>query len=175
MLLHILIPNYFSYLKSRGFAIVHSTEAAMVLCPHIWKGKQDTWSHCNYTGDWTLHAICLPFSLPFSTTSEISKIFMGSGIFWLEAIVFSKPGSKLVRATYSGYACLRTARSVCVSMWVCGCMCACMCVCMDLEFKSLGVANVHSWNSFDVLSQLCGNLITRALETASRSRYMHLW
>lgn len=123
---------YFSYLKSRGFSIVHSTEAAMVLCPHIWKGKQDTWSYSNYTGDWKLHAICLPFSLSFSTTSEISKIFMGSGIFWLEAIVFSKPGSKLVRATYSGYACLRTARSVCVCVHVecvCGCMCACMCVC----------------------------------------------
>jgi len=44
-------------------------------------------------------------------------------------------------------------------------MCVCvMCVCTDLEFKSLGVANMHSWNRFDVLSQLCGNLVTRALE-----------
>ena len=70
---------------------------------------------------------------------------------------------------------------VCVCVYVCSacvhvcrdvtCVCV-MCVCTDLEFKSLGVANVHSWNSFDVLSQLCGNLITRALETASRSRYI---
>lgn len=42
----------------------------------------------------------LPLVSSFSTTSDISKSFRGRGIFLLAAMVFSRPGNKVVRATW---------------------------------------------------------------------------
>lgn len=41
-----------------------------------------------------------PLLLSFRTTSDISNSFRGRGIFLLAAIVFSRPGSSVVRATW---------------------------------------------------------------------------
>lgn len=42
----------------------------------------------------------LPLVSSFSTTSDISNSLRGSGIFLLAAMVFNRPGSKVVRATW---------------------------------------------------------------------------
>lgn len=44
----------------------------------------------------------LPLVSSFSTTSDISNSLRGSGIFLLAAMVFNRPGSKVVRATWWG-------------------------------------------------------------------------
>lgn len=45
--------------------------------------------------------IPLPASGSFKTTSDISNIFSGSGIFLLAAMVFKMPGSNVVRQTWN--------------------------------------------------------------------------
>ena len=46
--------------------------------------------------------------ITFRTTSEISKSFIGSGIFRFACTVFSSPGSRAVRATYNVHKLLPT-------------------------------------------------------------------
>ena len=44
---------------------------------------------------------------------------------------------------------------------------------VHLEFKCLGVADVYSWYTLDVLPQSCSNIITRALKITTK--YIDGW
>ena len=65
----------------------------------------------------------VPLSDVLRTTSDISNSFNGSGLFLLEAIVFSKPGRRVVRTTCQWITPHKLVRISCTSRIVPGTQC----------------------------------------------------